>query len=132
MLITDHPIHIDERSVSDLDHKFGAVATFAGVVRDHHEGRPVTGIFYDCYHDMAQREMARIVEDMQARLPVKIVKVAHRIGEVGVGEISLLVIVASAHRSEAFEGCQKMVEAIKHRLPIWKKERYADGAAEWL
>jgi molybdopterin synthase catalytic subunit len=131
-VITDRPIIVDDRRLVDVEQTFGAVVTFTGIVRDHNEGRPVTGIFYDCYREMAEREIARIVEDVETRLPVKAVEVVHRVGHLSVGDISLLVVVASAHRRESFEACQQIIEQLKQRVPIWKKEHYADNATKWL
>lgn len=131
-MITEERIQIDDSYVNDLGSRFGAVATFVGVVRDHNKGKTVTGIFYDCYREMAVNKLTGIIEEIEARLPVKIMRLLHRVGEVGVGETSLLVVVASAHRREAFKGCEEVVEAIKHQVPIWKKERYDDDAAAWL
>jgi molybdopterin synthase catalytic subunit len=131
-MITDKPIRLEEHLTGDFDPNCGAVVTFSGVVRSINEGRRVTGIFYDCYHEMAEAEIGRLVEDIVAECGVRSLKVIHRVGELTVGELSLLVLASSEHRREAFEATQRVIDEIKRRVPIWKKERYADAPAEWL
>lgn len=116
----------------DCDPVSGAVVTFTGVVRDHNDGRRVTGMFYQCYREMAEREIAAVVESVKKKYRVKTVEAVHRVGELAVGDVSLLVVVASAHRRDAFEAIQEFVDVLKERVPIWKKERYADGTEKWL
>jgi molybdopterin synthase catalytic subunit len=131
-LITDRPIRLEEHLSDDFDPRCGAVVTFCGVVRSTNEGRKVVGIFYDCYRQMAEPEIGRVVDDVTSECRVRALKVVHRIGEMAVGELSLLVLASSEHRREAFEATQRVVDEIKRRVPIWKKERYADAPAEWL
>ena len=131
-MITDKPIRLEEHLVDEFDPTCGAVVTFAGIVRSTHEGRVVTGIFYDCYHEMADREIGRIIDGVKTEFSVRSVEVVHRIGEVAAGEMSLLVVVSAPHRAAAFAAGQKVVDELKRRLPIWKKERYADAPAAWL
>ena len=110
----------------------GAVVSFVGVVRDHDGGRKVTGIYYDCYREMAQREAERIAREIRESFGVQAVRLIHRVGELAVGDVSLFVVVASAHRGDAFDAARTIVERVKERLPVWKKERYADGESQWL
>ena len=131
-MITDKPIHLEEHLTGDFDPTCGAVVTFSGVVRSTNEGRAVTGIFYDCYGEMAEAEIERLIADVMAECRVNSLKIVHRIGELTVGELSLLVMASSEHRREAFEATQRVIDEIKRRVPIWKKERYADAPAEWL
>jgi len=130
-MITDQPIRVEEHVAGDQDPKYGAVVTFCGVVRSNNEGRAVTGIFYDCYREMAAAEMGRIVEGVVEEFGVGSLKVLHRIGELTVGDVSLLVVASAPHRREAFDAARRAVDEIKRRVPIWKKERYADATAEW-
>lgn len=130
-MITEKPIRPEEHT-NDVDPECGAVVTFTGVVRSPNNGRPVASIFYDCYREMAEREIASVVDDIKTDWPVDTVKVVHRVGEVGVGDISLLVVVTAIHRREAFEAGRKTVDEIKRRVPIWKKERYDDTTTKWL
>lgn len=110
----------------------GAVLLFTGLVREQNDGRPVTGMRYDAYQRMAEEVLAAIVAEASGRLGTDRLVVEHRVGELGVGEVSVLIAVASPHRAEAFEACRFVIEQIKSRLPVWKHERYADGGAEWL
>jgi molybdopterin synthase catalytic subunit len=110
----------------------GALITFSGVVRDQNEGRSVLGIHYQCYQAMALREGRRIVEEIVNEFDVRDARLVHRIGDVRVSEISLFVSVASAHRKEAFIAIEALVERVKQRLPIWKKEQYGDDTSAWL
>ena len=109
----------------------GAVASFLGRVRNHHGGRPVSRLEYSAYEPMAEEECARIVAEAEARWPVR-VALAHRVGGLEVGDIAVAVAAGGAHRDEAFAACRFVVEEVKRRLPIWKKEFYRDGAVEWV
>ena len=106
----------------------GAVATFVGVVRDHHGGRPVSRLEYHAYEAMAAPELERIAAELRRDHPVSDLALVHRIGTLDVGEASVLVAVAAPHRRAALDACAAGIEAIKQRLPIWKKEFYADGS----
>ena len=129
MLITESPISAgDFVSVPGA----GAVATFTGVVRAHNAGRKVTGIFYECYRDLAETECNRIIDEVAAAHPLRAAHIAHRVGELKVGDAALLVVVASDHRGEAFAAVQCIVDLLKQRAAIWKKERYDDGTSAWL
>ncbi|MDH3196625.1 MAG: molybdenum cofactor biosynthesis protein MoaE [Candidatus Krumholzibacteria bacterium] len=118
--------------VGELRPDGGAVVTFSGVVRNHNDGREVEGIHYDCYREMAQREGERIVDGIKEQFDVRAVRLVHRVGDLNVGEVSLLVVVTAAHRGDAFAAIEALVELVKERMPIWKKERYADKESKWL
>lgn len=109
----------------------GAVVTFTGLVRDHHAGREVVGLEYSAYDLMAESEMAAILAEAQAGNDVQVVA-QHRTGTLAVGEIAVAVAVAAAHRDEGFRVCRWMIDEIKRRVPIWKRERYADGSEAWV
>ena len=109
----------------------GGVVSFAGVVRNHHAGRQVTRLEYSAYGAMAEAECARIVTEAERRWPVA-VAMAHRIGTVQIGENAVVVVAAAAHREEAFEACRHVIDAVKSRVPIWKREYYADGSVAWV
>jgi molybdopterin synthase catalytic subunit len=117
------------RAVSDPSH--GGIATFLGVVRDHQDGRGVLRLEYSAYEPMAESEVQRIIAEVQARWPVKLALV-HRLGELAIGDAAVAVAVGSAHRAQAFEACRYAVEEMKLRVPIWKKEFYADGTVAWV
>jgi molybdopterin synthase catalytic subunit len=109
----------------------GGVATFVGLVRDHHGGRHVLRLEYSAYGSMAEAECVRIVEEAERRWPVR-VALEHRIGALAIGDVAVAVAAAGAHREEAFAACRFVIEEVKRRVPIWKKEFYADGTVEWV
>lgn len=109
----------------------GGVVSFAGVVRNHHAGRQVIRLEYSAYGAMAEAECARIVAEAENRWPVA-VAMAHRIGTVAIGENAVVVVAAAAHRGDAFEACRHVIDAVKSRVPIWKREHYADGSVAWV
>lgn len=109
----------------------GGVACFIGTVRNHHEGREVVRLDYSAYLPMAEAECARIVAEAESRWQVG-VAIQHRIGRLEIGEAAVAVAAASAHRDEAFLACRYVIEELKRRVPIWKREVFADGSAEWV
>jgi molybdopterin synthase catalytic subunit len=109
----------------------GALATFVGLVRDHHGGRGVLGLEYSAYGAMAEAQCAAIVGEAERRWKVRIA-LAHRLGGLAVGEAAVIVVAASAHRDPAFEACRWVIEALKAQVPIWKRERYLDGSEAWV
>lgn len=110
----------------------GGVVTFAGIVRETaDDGRPVTGLSYEAHEEMAVAEFERIAFEARERFGPCEIAVLHRVGELGIGEIAVGVAVASAHRAEAFDACEYVIDELKHRAPIWKKEHYTDGSGVW-
>ncbi len=109
----------------------GAVTSFLGLVRDHHGGRGVTRLEYSADGPMVEAECARIVSEAEDRWPAR-VALEHRIGALDIGDAAVAVAAAAAHREEAFAACRYVIEEVKRRVPIWKKEFYADGAVEWV
>ncbi len=110
----------------------GACVTFEGWVRCFNEGKTVTALHYECYTPLAQSEGERILNEARARFPLLSASAIHRMGALQVGDLAVWVGVSSPHRKAAFEACQYIMEEIKHRLPIWKKEFYRDGHSEWV
>lgn len=109
----------------------GAVVTFAGVVRDHDHGRAVTGIEYVA-HPSARRIVQEVAAGVAAAHPVDAIAVSHRVGLLGIGDCALAVAVSAAHRREAFDAASDVVEQVKHRLPVWKRQVFPDGSDEWV
>ncbi len=109
----------------------GAIALFYGVVRDHNRGRKVMHLEYDAYPEMATKVMQRIANEVKERFNVAEMAIQHRTGRLEIGETSLLVAVSAAHRREAFEACQALVDRFKEEVPIWKKEVF-EGGEEWI
>lgn len=110
----------------------GAVALFVGTVRNANEGRPVGGMEYEGYVAMAREQLAAIVAEAAGRAAAGRVAAVHRLGELAVGEASVAVAVSTPHRAEAFDAARYVIEEIKKRLPVWKRERYLDGGVRWL
>lgn len=109
----------------------GAVVTFLGTTRDTFEGKRVVRLDYEAYEEMAVKKMAEVRAELQSEFDIEDIAISHRIGMVEIGEISLVIAVASPHRREAFSACHKAVDRIKHIVPIWKKEVYEDGS-RWV
>lgn len=109
----------------------GGIALFVGTVRDTHLGRDVVRLSYSAYAEMAEREIAAIVAAVERELEVT-AAVMHRVGELDVGDVAIVVAAAHRHREPAFLACRRIVDEVKRRVPIWKHERYADGTAHWV
>jgi adenylyltransferase/sulfurtransferase len=110
----------------------GGYASFEGWVRDHNDGRHVRHLEYEAYAALAVREGERIVEEAIARFGVLAARCVHRVGDLAIGDLAVWVGVSSAHRAEAFAACRYIIDEVKHRLPIWKKEHYSDGDSGWV
>ena len=109
----------------------GGVASFLGTVRNHHRGRDVLRLEYSAYGPMAEAECGRIVAEAESRWDVA-VALRHRVGELEIGDTAVAIAAASAHRDEAFLACRYVIEEVKRRVPIWKREVFADGTVEWV
>jgi molybdopterin synthase catalytic subunit len=129
--LTDSPI--DEKSVVREVARpgAGAILTFAGVVRDTHAARSVRAIDYQAYRPMAESELRRVEDEVQRNWPEAAVSIAHRLGYLEVGETSVFIAVSAPHRDAGFAALRHAIDTLKVRVPIWKKEIYADGEA-WL
>lgn len=110
----------------------GAVLLFLGTVRNHADGRPVGHLRYDAYGEMAEEVLAQIAREGADDLGGGRIAVVHRIGRLSVGEISVAIAVSSPHRADAYRVSREIMEQIKVRLPVWKKEGYLDGGEEWV
>ena len=106
----------------------GAVCVFDGIVRDNTRGRPTLYLDYEAYREMALEQMRRLAGEAVEKFGVRDVAVVHRLGRLAVGETSVLIVVASAHRAAAFDACRWLIDTLKKTVPIWKRETFADGA----
>lgn len=113
-------------------HHNGAAVLFVGTVREENEGAPVTGLDYSAYASMAEAELAAIALEAAERWSTEDVAIEHRVGTLSLGEASVAIAVGHAHRGEAYEASRYIIEELKRRLPVWKREHYADGRAEWV
>lgn len=110
----------------------GAALLFLGVVRNHNDGRPVGSLEYHAYAEMAEGVMRQIIAEAAERWEAGRIGVVHRVGQLEVGEASVAIVVAAPHRDAAYEASRYIIEELKKRVPIWKKEGYVDGDREWL
>lgn len=110
----------------------GALATFEGRVRDHHQARKVLSLSYESYDTLAQSEGAAILDQACERFGLLACQAQHRTGDLGIGEVAVWIGALAAHRDPAFAACRWVIDEIKARVPIWKHEFYADGTAEWV
>ncbi|MGM0347110.1 molybdenum cofactor biosynthesis protein MoaE [Streptomyces sp. TR1341] len=129
--VRESALSVDEvfRAVGDA--AAGGIALFVGTVRNHDGGADVDALGYSC-HPSAEAEMRRIAEKVVADHPVRALAAVHRVGELSVGDIAVVVAVACPHRAEAFEACRKLIDDLKHEVPIWKHQKFSDGTEEWV
>jgi len=129
--LTRHRIQLADLTASVSGPDRGGVASFLGLVRNHQDGRTVERLEYSAYEPMAEAEAERIVAEATQRWPVQIA-LQHRLGGLGIGDIAVAVVAAGSHRAESFDACRYVIEELKHRVPIWKKEFYCDGSVGWV
>jgi molybdopterin synthase catalytic subunit len=126
--IVDAPITSDEIVTAMKAGSDGAVCMFDGIVRNNTRGRKTLYLDYEAYREMALAQMKALAEEAIAKHAVRDVAVVHRLGRLVVGETSVLIVVASAHRGAAFDACRWLIDTLKKTVPIWKKEQFVDGA----
>ena len=129
--VTDRELDVVEHLRTVADDAAGACVSFTGVVRDHDGGRPVQALRYVA-HPSAPDVVDRVARRVAAAHPVDALAVSHRLGDLVVGDVALAVAVSAAHRREAFEAAEALVEAVKAELPVWKEQVFADGGREWV
>jgi molybdopterin synthase catalytic subunit len=130
-VLTDDPLDPAAVARSIADPACGAVVLFAGTVRDSHRGRPVERITYSAYRAMADARLREIAGRLERRYPGTHVAIVHRLGELPVGEASVVIAVASPHREAAYAASREALERLKAEVPIWKREHYAGGESSW-
>jgi MoaE-MoaD fusion protein len=126
--LTEDPIDAGAIAASLKSGEDGSVVLFDGIVRNHTRGRRTLYLFYDAYPDMASKQMKLLVAQALADFPVRDIAVVHRLGRLEIGETSVAIAVASAHRAAAFDACRFLIDTLKKTVPIWKKEFFEDGA----
>ena len=126
------PLEVSALRSALADPACGGFAAFEGWVRDHNEGQRVRHLEYEAYEELAVREAGRILAEAGTRFGVAHAACAHRLGDLEVGELAVWVGVSAAHRDEAFRACRYIIDEIKQRLPIWKKEHYVGGDSGWV
>ena len=130
--IVSEPIDANALIREVASHAHGATILFLGTVRDVNDGRAVEGMEYSAYEEMAARELAAIAGEAAARFGTEHIVVEHRTGRLALGEASVGIAVSHAHRGAAYDASRYVIEELKKRLPVWKREEYADGTREWV
>ncbi|MDQ1656639.1 MAG: molybdopterin synthase catalytic subunit [Cryptosporangiaceae bacterium] len=130
-VVTESPIEVAEHEALVASAAAGAVVSFAGNVRDHDHGKRVTELEYSA-HPSASAVLAEIAAVYAAKEHVEAVAVSHRVGPLAIGETALACAVSAAHRQTAFTVCAQLVDEVKARVPIWKRQVFADGSSEWV
>jgi len=133
LAIRDTPLSVDEVFAAVGHDAAGGTALFVGTVRDH-DGRPdaeVTGLSYSA-HPSAEAELCRVAEKVAAEFPVSALAAVHRVGDLKVGDIAVIVAVACPHRGEAFAASRRFIDDLKREVPIWKHQSFDDGTEEWV
>jgi molybdopterin synthase catalytic subunit len=130
--VTDEPLDLAGHEALVSNAAAGAVVSFAGVVRDHDGGRSVTRLEYSA-HPTAQQTLAEVAAEIAAdSRAVRAIAVSHRVGTLHIGDAALVAAVAADHRGAAFAICERLVDTVKERLPVWKHQFFADGSEEWV
>ncbi|MFB7508407.1 molybdenum cofactor biosynthesis protein MoaE [Streptomyces broussonetiae] len=129
--VRETALSVDEVLRAVGDEAAGGIALFVGTVRNHDAGADVDALGYSC-HPSAEAEMRRIAEKVAAQYPVRALAAVHRVGDLAVGDIAVVVGVACPHRGEAFDACRKLIDDLKREVPIWKHQKFSDGTEEWV
>jgi molybdopterin synthase catalytic subunit len=125
------PLSVDEVRAAVMDPAAGGVALFAGAVRDHDHDRAVTALSYTA-HPSAAAELRRVAERVAGRHQVSAIAAVHRVGDLMIGDLAVVVAVSAGHRAQAFDACRALIDDLKQSVPIWKHQRFADGESEWV
>jgi molybdopterin synthase catalytic subunit len=125
--IRDTPLSLEE-AIAAVEHPAaGGIATFLGMVRNHQDGLAITRLEYEAYKPMAETELAAIATELEAEIPGVRLCCFHRVGDLAVGDIAVVCAASAPHRDEAFRGCRALIDRVKSRVPIWKREHGPDG-----
>src|ERR1700722_1360622 len=127
----DEPLSVDEVRAAVASPAAGAIALFVGTVRDHDQGRGVAALAYSA-HPSGAAELAQVAEKVAGRFQVRALAAVHRVGDLEIGDVAVVVAAAADHRDEAFAACRGVIEDVKSDVPVWKHQRYADGQSEWV
>jgi molybdopterin synthase catalytic subunit len=130
--IRETELSVDEVRAAVADPAAGGIALFAGAVRDSDHDRGVTGLSYSA-HPSAAAELRRVAEQIAEKFPAVVgIAAVHRVGDLDIGDLAVVLAVSCPHRCEAFEACRELIDVLKATVPIWKHQRFADGTAEWV
>lgn len=131
LAVRDTPLSLDEVFAAVGDDAAGGTALFVGTVRDHDGGADVDGLGYSA-HPTAEAELRRVAEKIAADFPVRALAAVHRVGELAIGDLAVVVAVSCPHRAEAFAACRRLIDDLKAEVPIWKHQKFTDGTEEWV
>ncbi|MEV0533106.1 molybdenum cofactor biosynthesis protein MoaE [Kitasatospora sp. NPDC050463] len=131
LAVRDTPLSLDEVYEAVGDDAAGGTTVFVGTVRDHDGGKSVAALEYSC-HPSAEQEMRRIAEKIVAEFPVRALAAVHRVGRLEITDKAVIVAVSCAHRGEAFAAARRLIDDLKHEVPIWKHQVFSDGEEEWV
>jgi molybdopterin synthase catalytic subunit len=131
VVLTDQPLSLDRCIAAVTSAGYGGIVTFTGMVRLHSHGATIDHLEYEAYPPMAVKVMARLCEEIEAEIAGARIAVEHRVGHLAIGEAAVVIAAAAPHRAEAFAACRAMIDRLKDRVPIWKKEVSVDGES-WV
>ena len=129
--VRESELSLDEVRAAVADPAAGGIALFAGAVRDSDHDRGVTGLSYSA-HPSAEAELRRVAETIAEKFPVIGIAAVHRVGDLAIGDLAVVVAVACPHRAEAFDACRALIDELKASVPIWKHQLFDDGGTEWV
>ncbi|MFF7141687.1 MULTISPECIES: molybdenum cofactor biosynthesis protein MoaE [Streptomyces] len=129
--VRDTPLSVDEVFRAVGHEAAGGTALFVGTVRNHDGGAAVDALGYTC-HPTAEAELRRVAEKIAANHPVRALAAVHRVGDLSIGDLAVVVAVACAHRGEAFDACRALIDDLKREVPIWKHQKFSDGTEDWV
>jgi molybdopterin synthase catalytic subunit len=129
--IRETELSVDEVRKAVADPSAGGIALFAGAVREHDNDKRVTGLSYSA-HPTAEAELRRVAEQVAVKFPVIAVAAVHRVGDLAIGDLAVVVAVSAPHRAEALDACRALIDELKASVPIWKHQLFADGSTEWV
>jgi molybdopterin synthase catalytic subunit len=129
--LRDGPLSVDEVRNAVMDPAAGGIALFAGAVRNHDHGRDVARLSYSA-HPSAAAELRRVCEKVAAEFDVSALAAVHRVGDLEIGELAVVVAVSCPHRAEAFAACRALIDQLKQTVPVWKQQLYTGGESEWV
>jgi len=129
--LRDTPLSVDEVYAAVADPAAGGIAVFVGAVRDHDHGRDVTGLSYSA-HPSAADQLRKVAEQVAERFDAHAVAAVHRVGDLAIGDLAVVVAVSAGHRGTAFDACRALIDDLKATVPIWKHQRFAGGDSEWV
>jgi molybdopterin synthase catalytic subunit len=129
--VRSEPLSVDEVHDAVADPRAGGIALFTGTVRDHDHGRDVQRLSYSA-HPTAEAELRRVCEKIAADFEVTAIAAVHRVGDLAIGDLAVVVAVSCPHRAEAFTACRALIDELKQSVPVWKHQVFGDGESEWV